>query len=298
MELITMQKKKALGRGLDAILVDIYTPETEENKQGVTMVRINEVEPNVNQPRKAFDPSELEMLAESINQYGMIQPITVRAVDGMYQIITGERRWRAARMAGLSEVPVIIITADDKKVAELALVENIQRSDLNPIEEAMGFAALIEEYGLTQEEAAKRIGKSRSAVTNILRLLNLPESVRKMIESGELSTGHAKVLLGMSDSASIEKAALQIIARGLSVRDTEKLVKTMEEAAAKKTEEKIVHDVDHTRALELLVQKQLGRTIKINESGKKRSITIGYSDNEDLDKLLTILCGESFLDNI
>ena len=293
-----MQKKKALGRGLDAILVDIYAPETEENKQGITMIRINEVEPNANQPRKAFDPSELETLAESINQYGMIQPITVRSVDGMYQIITGERRWRAARMAGLSEVPVIIITADDKKVAELALVENIQRSDLNPIEEAMGFAALIEEYGLTQEEAAKRIGKSRSAVTNILRLLNLPESVRKMIETGELSTGHAKVLLGMSDSASIEKAALQIVARGLSVRDTEKLVKTMEEATIQKEEEKIVHDVDHTRALELLVQKQLGRTVKINESGKKRSITIGYSDNEDLDKLLTILCGESFLDNI
>ena len=293
-----MQKKKALGRGLDAILVDIYTPEAEENKQGVTMVRINEVEPNANQPRKVFDPSELETLAESINQYGMIQPITVRTVDGMYQIITGERRWRAARMAGLSEVPVIIITADDKKVAELALVENIQRSDLNPIEEAMGFAALIEEYGLTQEEAAKRIGKSRSAVTNILRLLNLPESVKKMIESGELSTGHAKVLLGMSDSAAIEKAALQIVTRGLSVRDTEKLVKTMEETATQKTEEKIVHDVDHTRALELLVQKQLGRTVKINESKKKRSITIGYSDNEDLDKLLTILCGESFLDNI
>ena len=293
-----MQKKKALGRGLDAILVDIYTPETEETAQGITMVRINEVEPNANQPRKAFDPAELEMLAESINQYGIIQPITVRTVDGMYQIITGERRWRAARMAGLSEVPVIIISADDKKVAELALVENIQRSDLNPIEEAMGFSSLIEEYGLTQEEAAKRIGKSRSAVTNLLRLLNLPESVRKMIENGELSTGHAKVLLGMSDVASIEKAALQIVSRGLSVRDTEKLVKTMEEAATKKEEEKIVHDVDHTRALEILVQKQLGRTIKINEKGKNHSITIGYSDNEDLDKLLTILCGESFLDNI
>ena len=201
-------------------------------------------------------------------------------------------------MAGLSEVPVIIISADDKKVAELALVENIQRSDLNPIEEAMGFSALIEEYGLTQEEAAKRIGKSRSAVTNILRLLNLPESVRKMIENGELSTGHAKVLLGMSNAAAIEKAALQIVSRGLSVRDTEKLVKTMEETVTKKEEEKIVHDVDHTRTLELLVQKQLGRTIKINETGKKRSITIGYSDNEDLDKLLTILCGESFLNNI
>ena len=293
-----MQKKKALGRGLDAILVDIYTPETEEKAQGITMVRISDVEPNTNQPRKAFDSSELEMLAESINQYGMIQPITVRSVDGMYQIITGERRWRAARMAGLSEVPVIIISADDKKVAELALVENIQRSDLNPIEEAMGFAALIEEYGLTQEEAAKRIGKSRSAVTNLLRLLNLPESVRKMIENGELSTGHAKVLLGMSDSASIEKTALQIVSRELSVRDTEKLVKTMDETAVTKEKEKIVYDVDHTRALELLVQKQLGRTIKINENGKKRSITIGYSDNEDLDKLLTILCGESFLSSI
>lgn len=293
-----MQKKKALGRGLDAILVDIYTPEAEENNQGVTMVRINEVEPNVNQPRKVFDPAELETLAESINQYGMIQPITVRSIDGMYQIITGERRWRAARMAGLSEVPVIIITADDKKAAELALVENIQRSDLNPIEEALGFTALIEEHGLTQEEAAKRIGKSRSAVANSLRLLKLPESVRKMIESGSLSTGHAKVLLGITDTELIEKAALQITSRDLSVRETEKLVKMMEEAANKKEEEKIVRDVDHTRSLELLVQKKLGRTIKINEKGKKSTITIGYSDNEDLEKLLIMLCGESFLNNI
>ena len=293
-----MQKKKALGRGLDAILVDIYTPETTENTQGITMVRINEVEPNVNQPRKDFDPAELETLAESINQYGMIQPITVRFIDGMYQIITGERRWRAARMAGLSEVPVMIITADDKKAAELALVENIQRSDLNPIEEALGFAALIEEHGLTQEEAAKRIGKSRSAVTNSLRLLHLPESVRKMIETGELSTGHAKVLLGMSNPDSIEKAALQIITRDLSVRETEKLVKIMEEASNQKEEENVIRDVDHTRSLELLIQKKLGRTIKINEKGKKSSMSIGYSDNEDLDKLLILLCGESFLDNI
>ena len=293
-----MQKKKALGRGLDAILVDIYTPETTETNQGVTMVRISEVEPNVNQPRKVFDPAELETLAESINQYGMIQPITVRSIDGMYQIITGERRWRAARMAGLSEVPVLIITADDKKAAELALVENIQRSDLNPIEEALGFAALIEEHGLTQEEAAKRIGKSRSAVTNSLRLLNLPESVRKMIENGELSTGHAKVLLGMTDSNMIEKAALQIITRDLSVRETEKLVKMMEEAANKTEEEQVIRDVDHTRSLELLVQKKLGRTIKINEKGKKSSITIGFSDNEDLEQLLIMLCGESFLDTI
>ena len=293
-----MQKKKALGRGLDAILVDAYIPETTDNNQGVTMVRISEVEPNAAQPRKAFDPAELETLAESINEYGMIQPITVRMIDGMYQIITGERRWRAARMAGLSEVPVIVITADDKKAAELALVENIQRSDLNPIEEAMGFSALIEEYGLTQEEAAKRIGKSRSAVTNSLRLLNLPESVRKMIESGALSTGHAKVLLGISNTDLIEKAALQITSRDLSVRETEKLVKMMIDAENKKEEVKVIHDVDHTRSLELLVQKKLGRTIKINEKGKKSTITIGYSDNEDLEKLLVMLCGESFLNNL
>ena len=291
-----MQKKKALGRELDAILVDTYIPDTQDNNQDVTLVRINEVEPNTNQPRKAFDAAELETLAESINQYGMIQPITVRMIDGMYQIITGERRWRAARMAGLSEVPVLVITADDKKAAELALVENIQRSDLNPIEEALGFAALIEEYGLTQEEAATRIGKSRSAVTNLLRLLNLPESVRKMIESGELSIGHSKVLLGMHSSDAIEKAALQIVSRELSVRETEKLIKAMEDEENKK--EKIVRDVDHTRSLELLVQKKLGRTIKINEKGKKSSITIGYSDNEDLEKLLIALCGESFLEQL
>ena len=291
------QKKKALGRGLDAILVDANISDIAETG-GVTMVRISDVEPNAAQPRKVFDSEELEALSESISLYGMIQPITVRMIGGMYQIVTGERRWRAARMAGLSEVPVIVISADDKKVAELALVENIQRSDLNPIEEALGFAALIEEHGLTQEEAAKRIGKSRSAVTNALRLLNLPESVRKMIESGDLSAGHAKVLLAIPDADTLEKAAVQVVSRDLSVRDTEKLVKKLEEAAAEEEEEKVVRDVDHTRALEVRVQKALGRTIKINEKGKNHAITIGYSDNEDLEKLLKILCGDTFFDNI
>ena len=293
-----MQKKKALGRGLDAILIDNYTIESEENKGNITTVRISEIEPNIAQPRKSFDSAELEALAESINLYGMIQPITVRSIGNMYQIITGERRWRAARMAGLSEVPVIIITADDKKAAELALVENIQRSDLNPIEEAKGFFSLIEDYGLTQEEAAKRIGKSRSAVTNALRLLNLPESVQKMLENSEISSGHAKVLLGLSNTDLMEKAALQIVSKDLSVRETEKLIKIMEENTSKAEEETVLHDVDHKRSLELLVQNALGRTIKINEKGKKSSITIGYSDNEDLENLLKILCGESFFDNI
>ncbi len=290
-----MQKKKALGRGLDAILVDTHTADTTDNN-GVTMVRISDVEPNADQPRKNFDSAELETLSESISLYGMIQPITVRMVDGMYQIVTGERRWRAARMAGLSEIPVMVIVADDKKAAELALVENIQRSDLNPIEEALGFSALIEEHGFTQEEAAKRIGKSRTAVTNSLRLLNLPESVRKMIEEGDLSTGHAKVLLGINDADQIEKAAEQVISHELSVRETEKLVKILNEP--KEPEIQVVRDVDHTRALELHIQKALGRTIKIHEKGKNHAITIGYSDNEDLEKLLKLLCGDSILDNL
>lgn len=288
------QKKKALGRGLDAILVD--NNEQTSGEGGITMMRIGDVEPNADQPRKNFDSSELEILAESITQYGMIQPITVRAVDGIYQIVTGERRWRAARMAGISEIPVIIITADDKKAAELALVENIQRSDLNPIEEAEGFASLIQEYGLTQEEAAKRIGKSRTVVTNALRLLSLPEKVRKLIESGELSTGHAKVLLGINNPEKLEAAANQVVLRALSVRDTEKLVKILNTPSPEPVH--IVRDVDHTRALELKLQKHLGRTVKITEKGKRHSISIGYSDNEDLESLLKMLCGESFLINL
>ncbi|PWL98254.1 MAG: hypothetical protein DBY04_04915 [Clostridiales bacterium] len=288
------QKKKALGRGLDAILVDNSGETSTDN--GITMVRIGEVEPNSKQPRKAFDPAELESLSESIAQYGMIQPITVRAIDGIYQIITGERRWRAARMAGISEIPVIVISADDKKAAELALVENIQRSDLNPIEEAEGFSSLIEEYGLTQEETAKRIGKSRTAVTNALRLLSLPEAVRKKIENGELSAGHAKVLLGLNNPALIEKAAEQVVGRALSVRETEKLVKAWNAPPVEGV--KIVHDVDHTRTLELMLQKHLGRTVKITEKGKNHAISIGYSDNKDLEVLLKTIFGDTILENL
>jgi ParB family chromosome partitioning protein len=289
------QKKKGLGRGIDDIYFDNQITETAEG--GTLMVRISDVEPNADQPRKNFDPAELEALSESITTYGMIQPITVRSVEGgMYQIVTGERRWRAARMAGLSEIPVIVIVADDKKAAEMALVENIQRSDLNPIEEALGFSALIEEYGLTQEETAKRIGKSRSAITNSLRLLNLPEAVRKMVEEDELSTGHAKVLLGLNNPERMEELANQIIIRDLSVRETEKIVKMMNEPP--KAEPTVVHDVDHTRALEVLIQKTLGRTIKINEKGKNHTITIGYSDNEDLETLLKLLCGDQILSQL
>lgn len=281
-------KKPALGRGLDAILID---NEEQKEENGVRMIRLSEVEPNPDQPRKIFDTEPLEALAESISQHGVIQPVVVRPKDGMYMIVTGERRWRAARMAGLSEIPVIIIEADDKKAAELALVENIQRKDLNPVEEARGYAALIDEFSYTQEEIAKKIGRSRSAVTNSLRLLDLPPKALDYLASGELSEGHAKVLLSLKDSEKIENAAETVVSKGLSVRDTEKLVKFL--SSVKEEEEiKVVHDVDHTKALERKVQSIIGHTVKIVQNGKKSSINIGFSDNDDLENILSLLCGD------
>lgn len=281
-------KKPALGRGLDAILID---NEEQKEENGVRMIRLSEVEPNPDQPRKIFDTEPLEALAESISQHGVIQPVVVRPKDGMYMIVTGERRWRAARMAGLSEIPVIIIEADDKKAAELALVENIQRKDLNPVEEARGYSALINEFSYTQEEIAKKIGRSRSAVTNSLRLLDLPPKALDYLASGELSEGHAKVLLSLKDSEKIENAAETVVSKGLSVRDTEKLVKFL--SSVKEEEEiKVVHDVDHTKALERKVQSIIGHTVKIVQNGKKSSINIGFSDNDDLENILSLLCGD------
>ena len=281
-------KKPALGRGLDAILID---NEEQKEENGVRMIRLSEVEPNPDQPRKIFDTEPLVALAESISQHGVIQPVVVRPKDGMYMIVTGERRWRAARMAGLSEIPVIIIEADDKKAAELALVENIQRKDLNPVEEARGYAALIDEFSYTQEEIAKKIGRSRSAVTNSLRLLDLPTKALDYLASGELSEGHAKVLLSLKDSEKIENAAETVVSKGLSVRDTEKLVKFL--SSVKEEEEiKVVHDVDHTKALERKVQSIIGHTVKIVQNGKKSSINIGFSDNDDLENILSLLCGD------
>ena len=281
------KKMGGLGRGLDAILTD--NNEEKEN-EGVTVVRLTEVEPNPLQPRKNFETEPLEALAESISQHGIIQPIVVRPKDGMYMIVTGERRWRAARMAGLSEVPVIIIEADDKKAAELALVENLQRKDLNPVEEARAYADLIDEYSYTQEEIAKKVGKSRSSITNSLRLLELPESVLDKLALRELTEGHAKVLLGIKNKDLLEKAAETVILKELSVRETEKLVKSLNEEP--KEIIKVVNDVDHTKILEQKVQSIIGHTVKIVQNGKKSSINIGFSDNDDLEKILNLLCGD------
>lgn len=284
-------KLTGLGRGLDAILVDSdYT-----SGDSITSVRINDVEPNREQPRKQFSQEELEALSDSIVKYGVISPITVRRVGERYVIIAGERRWRAARMAGLSEIPVIIISADDKKAAEIALVENIQRSDLNPVEEAQAYAALIDQYGLTQEEVAEQIGKSRSSVTNSLRLLDLPDAVLSMLAAGKLSSGHAKVLLGIKDGEKLKAAAEKVAELELSVRETEKLVKSF---LAEPKPEKELPAIDYTKALETSIQQKLGRTVKIKQNGTKSSITIGFSDNNDLETVLRLLCGDEFVNSL
>ena len=284
-------KLTGLGRGLDAILVD----SDYSSGDSITSVRINDVEPNKNQPRKVFRQEELEALSDSIVKYGVISPITVRQAGDRYIIIAGGGRWRAARMAGLSEIPVIIISADDKKAAEIALVENIQRSDLNPVEEAQAYAALIEQYGLTQEEVAEQIGKSRSSVTNALRLLDLPDVALALLAEGKLSSGHAKVLLGIKDAKKLAEAAQKVADSELSVRETEKLVKQL---CAQPKPEKELPPIDYTRALETAIQDKIGRTVKIKQNGAKSSITIGFSDNNDLETVLRLLCGDDFVNSL
>lgn len=289
-------KKGGLGRGIDMIFSD--NEKKNEETTGVTTVRIALVEPKVGQPRKNFDAEELQNLALSIAQYGIIQPITVRKVGDMYRIIAGERRWRAARMAGLSEIPVVIMDADEQKSAEMALVENIQRQNLNPIEEAEAIEALMDEFGLTQDEASKRIGRSRSSVANLLRLLDLPDSVREYVSSGALSAGHAKAILALENKDRTEEAAKTVIAAEMSVRDTEKLIKKMNAEKANVDKPAPAEGINYTRELERKVEKALGRRVKIKENGKLSSISIGYTDYEDLEKVLLALCGKDFVDSI
>ena len=289
-------KKGGLGRGIDMIFSD--NEKKNEEATGATTVRIALVEPKVGQPRKNFDAEELQNLALSIAQYGIIQPITVRKVGDMYRIIAGERRWRAARMAGLSEIPVVIMDADEQKSAEMALVENIQRENLNPIEEAEAIESLMDEFGLTQDEASKRIGRSRSSVANLLRLLDLPDSVREYVSSGALSAGHAKAILALENKGRTEEAAKTVIAAEMSVRDTEKLIRKMNAEKLNVDKPAPAEGINYTRELERKVEKALGRRVKIKENGKLSSISIGYTDYEDLEKVLLALCGKDFVDSI
>ena len=279
------KKPSGLGRGLGALLGDDVM-KTESS--GSLSLPISQVETCSSQPRKRFDDESLQELADSISQHGIIHPLTVRKLSsGYYQIIAGERRWRAARLAGLQEVPVIVIEADDRKAAELAMIENLQREDLNPMEEAAGFQSLIESYHMTQEEAAQRVGKSRSAVTNALRLLGLTPSVRKLVEEGKLSAGHARALVPLSPSLQ-ESAANAIVSGGLSVRQTEALVKRL---SAEKIEAQVKDpdEVDYLAEAQNELKARLCRGVKIVPGRKKGRIELEYYGVDDLNDLLDAL---------
>ena len=278
---------KGLGKGLGALLGD-FTEEIPE-KSAYQLLPTYKIEPNPDQPRQDFDEEELQALADSIEVHGVIQPLTVRQMpNGYYQIIAGERRWRASRLANLSEVPVIIMEADDKKVMELALIENLQRQDLNPVEEALGYHALMEEYGLTQEDAAKRVGKSRPAVANALRLLGLCPEVLELLRRGELTAGHARAILTLKTEKKQQDAAKKIIALGLSVRAAETLCKNMAKEPAQKPETP-VFAVDYVAECEKQLSKQLGRGVKIVNGKRKGKFELEFYGQDDLQKLLDAL---------
>ena len=281
-----MASPKGLGKGLGALLGDF--DEISSEKSPYQLLPIYKVEPNPDQPRQDFDPDELQSLADSIAVHGIVQPLTVRELEnGYYQIIAGERRWRAARMSGLSEVPAVIIEADDKKVTELALIENLQRQDLNPVEEALGYQSLIEDYGLTQEEAAARVGKSRPAVTNALRLLGLCQEVLTRLRSGELTAGHARAILSLKEAKKQQEAAQKICALGLSVRQAELLCKNMSKEPA--PEKEITLAVDYVAECEKSLSKHLGRGVKIINGKRKGRFELEFYGQDDLQLLLDAL---------
>lgn len=295
-----IKKNSGLGRGLDAIFLENTLEKEAENKENqISLLRMSLIDPKSDQPRKSFDKEALEELADSIAQNGLLQPILVREYGaGRYQIIAGERRFRASKIAGLTEIPAIILDKDDRKAAEIALIENIQREDLNPIEEAMAFKALSEEYHLTQEELSMKVGKSRSAIANSTRLLDLPQDVLTLVASGELSAGHGRTLLGLKNREDMLPLAEKVIVADLSVRQLEEEVKRANKPKKPEIEEEPLPLVDYFREMELRVQSHLGRKVKIEGKGRKKTLTLYYEDNEDLDELLEVLCGKNFLNQI
>ena len=282
-----MATNKGLGKGLGALLGDFS--EEPASDSAYRLLPIYKVEPNPDQPRHDFDEEELQALSESIAVHGVIQPLTVRLLpSGYYQIIAGERRWRASRKAGLAEVPAVIIEADDRKATELALIENLQRQDLNPLEEAKGYRRLISEYGLTQEEAADRVGKSRPAVANAIRLLVLPEEVQEKLAAGTLTAGHARAILTLKTEKQQKEAAQKISALGLSVRQAELLCRNMSREP-KPQKELPTLKVDYVAECEKNLSKHLGRGVKIVNGKRKGRFELEFYGQEDLQKLLAAL---------
>lgn len=299
------RKAGGLGRDFFSVLDDNMP---ENNKNAVSSLRLADIEPRSDQPRKTFEREALETLAESIGNYGVLQPIIVRenrALAGSYEIVAGERRWRAAKMAGLTEIPVVILDSDDLKTAQVSIIENVQREDLNPVEEALAYRALMDHFSMTQEQVAKQVGKSRSNVANMLRLLELPESVLSLLREGALSIGHARALLGLVREEDMAALAERILQQELTVRDVERAVKTLNQAAEAPEEE--IEDAAtraetnlkrvYIRDLENKILSKLGVKAKISNSSKKKALELYYTDDEELERLLRAVCGDDFFDN-
>ena len=292
------KSRNGLGRDFYSLLDDNIL--ASDKTSAATNLRISEVEPRSDQPRKTFAPEALSQLADSIGQVGELQPIIVREsafLAGTYEIIAGERRWRAAKMAGLSEIPAVILDGDDLKAAQIAVIENVQREDLNPVEEALAYDALIDRFGLSQDQVAKQVGKSRSAVTNVLRLLDLPDEVLELLKNGDLTAGHARAILGLKDEEQMITLAKRVIEKDLSVRDVEKTVRLLnyeprqldEDEETELTQRKVYMKDLERRALGIL-----GRRVRIMKSAKKKVVELTYTDDEDLEALLKSICGDQF----
>ncbi|MBR2020037.1 MAG: ParB/RepB/Spo0J family partition protein [Clostridia bacterium] len=293
------KSRSGLGRDFYSLLDDNILPSDRSN--AATSLRIADVEPRSDQPRKTFSHESLEQLADSIGQFGVLQPIIVREnplLQGTYEIIAGERRWRAAKMAGLSEIPAVILDGDDLKAAQVAVIENVQREDLNAVEEAFAYEALIERFGLTQDQVAKQVGKSRSAVTNMLRLLDLPEEVLELLRNGDLSAGHARALLGLKNEEQMVSLAQKTVEKDLSVRDVERTVRLLSYEPNETVEEEpeLTQRKAYMRDLEHRAVTVLGRRVRILKTAKKKVVELAYSDDDDLEALLKSICGESIFD--
>lgn len=290
-----------LGRDFYSILDDNMI---EDKKDSVSKIRINDIEPRRDQPRKDFDEESLQLLADSISIHGVLQPIIVRENTdfvGTYEIIAGERRWRAAKMVGLSEIPAITVDGDDLKVAQIALVENVQRENLNPVEEAFAYQALVDRFGLTQEQLSREVGKSRSAIANMLRLIDLPDEVLSLLKEGKITNGHARAILGLDDEDQMINLARKVHERDLSVREVEKIVRRMiaeqDVETLKSTGDESVQRRVYMRDLERRVMDKLGRKVKINQTTKKKTVELTFDNDADLEELLTLICGKGLFNS-
>lgn len=294
-----MARKNALGRDFFDVMEDNFI---EKKKNSVMTLRISEIEPRKNQPRKDFDEESLRALADSIAENGVLQPVLVResaALPGSYEIIAGERRWRASKLAGLTEIPVVIFDGDDLRAAQVAMIENIQREDLNPLEEAMGYRDLIERFGLTQEQVAQKVGRSRPTITNMMRLLELPGEVLEFLRTGKITTGHARALLALTKDEDKVMLANKIYMRGLSVREIESAVKRLNSKSKGTPPTETIRDDQvgiYLRELERRSMSMLGRKVRIHNEPKKKTLELAYNDSEDLAELLSKLCGRELFD--